>query len=255
MDPKTLSLPSIRNTFKQYGFNLFVGTLPNYKTQGHNRKSIHLDQTVPGVAFVVRCHIPVREVSIDNMTKWSQNGRFHAIQIFAQQQWITCFNAYAPTQNSSPFLEELSQAIDAYAHKSSILFGDINQDSRNGPFVQDLNNKGWFPLTFCTNFDFYTYRHSNGNTSCIDMIAITDLLKETVAPIQSIRVLSKGHFFLKTSMDDSFQQKPTWEIYHQVSFRTQDSDENQWQQALASHRPTLSNTNLDQDWYVLLVKR
>ena len=127
------SLPSIRNTFKQYGFNLFVGTLPNYKTQGHNRKSIHLDQTVPGVAFVVRCHIPMREVSIDNMTKWSQNGRFHAIQIFAQQQWITCFNAYAPTQNSSPFLEELSQAIDAYAHKSSILFGDINQDSRNGP--------------------------------------------------------------------------------------------------------------------------
>ena len=244
------SLPSIRNTFKQYGFNLFAGTLPNYKTQGHNRKSIHLDQTVPGVAFVVRCHIPVREVSIDNMTKWSQNGRFHAIQIFAQQQWITCFNAYAPTQNSSPFLEELSQAIDAYAHKSSILFGDINQDSRNGPFVQDLNNKGWFPLTFCTNFDFYTYRHSNGNTSCIDMIAITDLLKETVAPIQSIQVLSKGHSFLKTSMHDSFQQKPTWEIYHQVSFRTQDSDENQWQQALASHRPTLSNTNLDQDWYV-----
>ena len=42
------SLPSIRNTFKQHGFNLFVGTLPNYKTQGHNRKSIHLDQNRSG---------------------------------------------------------------------------------------------------------------------------------------------------------------------------------------------------------------
>ena len=114
------SVPSIRATFKQHGYNLYFGTLPNYKTQGHNKKSIHLDQTIPGVAFVVKCHIPVQEFRLDAMSKWAQNGRLHAIQIFAQQKWITCFNAYAPTQNSAPFLEDLSQTLGEYAHKSSI---------------------------------------------------------------------------------------------------------------------------------------
>ena len=51
-------------------------------------------------------------------------------------------------------------------------------------------------------------------------------------------------------MHNSFQQKPTWEIYHQVDFKTDDSCEVQWQQALASHRPSLSNTSLDHDWDV-----
>ena len=244
------SLPSIRNTFKQHGYNLYVGALPKYKTQGHNKKSIHLDQTIPGVAFVVRCHIPVQEIVLDSMSKWAQNGRLHAIQIFAQQKWINCFNAYAPTQNSAPFLEELSQTLGNYAHKCGILFGDINADSRNGIFAREINDKGWYPLTYDTNYDFYTYKHSNGNTSCIDIIAITDLLKETVAPVQNTHVLDKGHSFLSTSMHNSFQQKPTWEIYHQMNFKTDDSCEDQWQQALASHRPSLSNTSLDHDWHV-----
>ena len=242
------SVPSMRATFKQHGYNLYFGTLPNYKTQGHNKKSIHLDQTIPGVAFVVKCHIPVQEFRLDAMSKWAQNGRLHAIQIFAQQKWITCFNAYAPTQNSTPFLEDLSHTLDEYAHKSSILFGDINADSRCGFFVQEMNNKGWFSLTQGTSFDFYTYKHSNGNTSCIDTIAVTDLLKETVAPVQSTNVLDKGQSFLSTSMHGSFQQKPTWEVYHQVCFRTGEDSDTHWQQALASHRPKMNTTNLDQDW-------
>ena len=244
------SLPSIRSSLKQNGYNLYVSALPNYKKQGHNKKSIHLDQTVPGVAFVVRCHIPVQEIGIDSMDKWIQNGRLHAIQIFAQQQWITCINAYAPTQNSAPFLDDLSQTLGEYAHKSSILFGDINADSRNGLFVQEIGSKGWYPLTYNTNYDFYTYKHSNGNTSCIDTIAVTDLLKETVAPVQSLDILDKGHSFLSTYMHNSFQQKPTWEIYHQICFKSESTSEAQWQQALASHRPMLDKTTLDHDWNV-----
>ena len=202
------SLPSIRNTFKQYGYNLYVGALPKYKTQGHNKKSIHLDQTIPGVAFVVRCHIPVQEIILDSMSKWAQNGRLHAIQIFVQQKWINCFNAYAPTQNSAPFLAELSQTLGDCAHKCGILFGDINADSRNGIFAREINDKGWYPLTYDTSYDFYIYKHSNGKTSCIDIIAITDLLKETVAPVRNTHVLDKGHSFLSTSMHNSFQQNP-----------------------------------------------
>ena len=113
-----------------------------------------------------------------------------------------------------------------------------------------MNNKGWFSLTQSTNYDFYSYKHSNGNTSCIDTIAVTDLLKETVAPIQSTHVLDKGHSFLSTTMHSSFQQKPTWEVYHQVCFRTSENSETQWQQALVSHRPKMNTTNLDQDWNV-----
>ena len=109
---------------------------------------------------------------------------------------------------------------------------------------------GWYPMTHDTPYDFYTYYHSNGNTSCIDVLAVTDLLKETVAPIQSTNGLDKGHSFSSTSMHDNSQQKPTWEIYHQASLKADDSCENQWQQTFISHRPSLSQTSLDYDWNV-----
>ena len=41
------SVPGMRSTFKQYGYNLYFSDLPNYKKQGHNKKSIHLEQSIP----------------------------------------------------------------------------------------------------------------------------------------------------------------------------------------------------------------
>ena len=190
------SVPGIRSTFQQNGYNLYFSGLPNYKQQGHNKKSIHLDQTVPGVAFAIRSHIPVQEISVDSMSAWHLKGRFLAVKVFVQQRWITCLNTYAPTQNSKPFLDELLSVLETHVHQSCILFGDINADSRNGQFVQGCISAGWFPLTHCTSFDFYTYKHSNGNTSCIDVIAVTDLLKEMITPIRATEVLDKGHLFL-----------------------------------------------------------
>ena len=242
------SVPGMRLTFKQHGYNLYFSDLPNYKQQGHNKKSIHLDQSIPGVAFAIRSHIPVQEVKIVNMGSWYHKGRFIAVKLFIQQRWITCLNIYAPTQNSKPFLDELLPVLEAHAHNSCILFGDINADSRSGQFVQCCMDTNWFPLTHSTDFDFYTYKHSNGNTSCIDVIAVTDLLKETITPVQVTEVLDKGHLFLHTTIHNNFQQKPTWEVYHQVDFKMTDSCENEWQQALASHSLKLSDTSVDEDW-------
>ena len=222
------SVPGMRSTFKQYGYNLYFSDLPNYKKQGHNKKSIHLEQSIPGVAFAIRTHIPVQEICEDSMSKWFHKGRFLAIKIFIQQRWVTCYNVYAPTQNSAPFLDDLLPALEAQSHNNCILFGDINADSRNGQFIQSCIAAGWFPLTQSTNFDFFTYRHSNGNTSCIDIVAVTDLLKETIAPIQATEVLDKGHSFIHTSIHNSFQQKPTWEIYHQVEFEIKDDCDDEW---------------------------
>ena len=142
---------------KPLSYMAIISTLVPFQTTKRRditNKSIHLDQTIPGVAFVVRCHIPVQEISLDSMSKWTQNGRLHAIQIFAQQKWISCFNAYAPTQNSAPFPAELSQTLGDYVHKSGIFFGDINADSRNGIFARDIHDKGWYPLTYDTNYEF-----------------------------------------------------------------------------------------------------
>ena len=147
---------------KQYGYNLHFSGLPNYKQQGHNKISIHLEQTVPGVAFAIRSDIPVQEISVEPMGNWFRNGRFLAIKTFVQQRWITCFNIYAPTQNSAPFLDELLSVLEAHNHDSCVLFGDINADSRDGHFVQNCIANGWFPLTYSTNYDFFTYKHSNG---------------------------------------------------------------------------------------------
>ena len=76
------SVPGMRSIFKQYGYNLHFSGLPNYKKQGHNKKSIHLEQTVPGVAFAIRSHIPVQEISVESMGNWFQKGRFLAVKTF-----------------------------------------------------------------------------------------------------------------------------------------------------------------------------
>ena len=53
------SLSSIRASLKQNGYNLYVGTLPNYKMQGHNKKSfilIKLSRVLPLLCDVTfRC--------------------------------------------------------------------------------------------------------------------------------------------------------------------------------------------------------
>ena len=173
-----------------------------------------------------------------------------AVKTFVQQRWITCFNIYAPTQNSAPFLDEMLSVLEARNQDSCILFGDINADSRNEHFIQNCIANGWFPLTHSTNFDFYTYKHSNGNTSCIDILAVTDLLQETIAPIKATEVLDKGHSFIHTSVHNSFQQKPTWEVYHQVDFKNTDTCESEWQKTLAAYTSKMPETSVDEDWEI-----
>ena len=244
------SVPGMRSIFKQYGYNLHFSGLPKYKEQGHNKKTIHLEQTVPGVAFAIRPHIPVQEISVEPMGNWFQKGWFLTAKTFVQQRWITCFNIYAPTQNTAPFLDELLSVLEAHNHDSCVLFGDINADSRNGHFVQNCIANGWFPLTYSTNFDFFTYKHSNGNTSCIDILAVTDLLKETIAPIQATEVLDKGYSFIHTSIHNSFQKNTHVGGLSSGRFQNTDTCESEWPKALAAYTPKMAETSVDQDWEV-----
>ena len=198
---------SVHQYFAQDGFNVFFGTLPNYKVQGHNKRSIHLDQLIPGVAFVVKSHLPVQELSSSAMNRWEKLGRFLAIKVFINNKWVTCISAYAPTQDSAPFLQEMSDFLHELAHEDCVFCADINADSREGLFVHDLQARGWYALTINTTYDFYTYKHSNGQCSCIDTTAVTECLKDNIAPVSSHQVLDKGHFLCKTSREHSFSAK------------------------------------------------
>ena len=75
-------VPGIRASLGKNGYRLFHGTLPNFKLQGHNRKAMHIDQTVPGVAFIVKEHIPVQEVFFEDLQHWESRGRFSALKVF-----------------------------------------------------------------------------------------------------------------------------------------------------------------------------
>ena len=98
------SLASARKTIAKLGFNLVVGALPSYKTSGFNRKSTHVDQTIPGVGFLIAADVPYQEVAILAMQKWIDKGRFCAIKAFLNNRWVYCFSAYAPVMETEPFL-------------------------------------------------------------------------------------------------------------------------------------------------------
>ena len=186
-------VPGIRASLGKNGYRLFHGTLPNFKLQGHNRKALHIDQTVPGVAFIVKEHIPVQEVFFEDLQHWESRGRFSALKVFINKKWVLLFNAYAPTQNSTPFLNDITHFLIKHAHTDCIFFADINACSREGDFVQEVSSIGWFPLTINTPSSFFTFKHSSGSTSCIDTIMVTEQLKEEGSPIQQRPVLKIGH--------------------------------------------------------------
>ena len=108
------SLASARKTIAKLGFNLVVGALPSYRTSGFNRKSTHVDQTIPGVGFLIAADVPYQEIAIPAMQKWIDKGRFYAIKAFLNNRWVYCFSAYTPVMETEPFLDDILELLQEY---------------------------------------------------------------------------------------------------------------------------------------------
>ena len=241
-------VPTIRAILKEYGYNFFHGTLPQVKMQGHQKRSLHVDQLVPGTAFLVKEHIPIHEAPIEHMNEWYNKGRILSLNAFINNRWIRIVTGYAPVQESSSFLDELANALHNLAQLDIIFFGDINQDAKEGPFVREMQNYGWLPLTMCADLDFTTYLHPKGGQSTIDTIVISESLKDMVSPIQSLQILDKGHKMIYTNIFFETQQKPTWETSYAGRLNFESPCAEQWQQALDKYIYNVGNTTIDEDW-------
>ena len=241
-------VPTIRAILKEYGYNFFHGALPQVKMQGQQKRSLHVDQLVPGTAFLVREHIPIHEAPIELMSEWYNRGRILSLNAFINNRWIRIISGYAPVQDSNSFLDELASALHEMAHFDVIFFGDINQDAKEGMFVKEMQNYGWLPLTMCTAHDFTTYLHPKGGQSTIDTIIISDSLQDMVSPLQSQQILDKGHKMIYASIFVEDQQKPAWETSYtgKMNFETPYAD--RWQHALEEYIGNAGNTTIDQDW-------
>ena len=244
------SLASARKTIAKLGFNLVVGALPSYKTSGFNRKSTHVDQTIPGVGFLIAADVPYQEVAIPAMQKWIDKGRFCAIKAFLNNRWVYCFSAYAPVMETEPFLDDVAEFFQEYTAECCFIGMDANSNTKNGAFVHSMHASGWLPLTMCAPYDFTTYRHPNGSTSCIDTIIVSPLVQDHVAQISAHRILEKGHECLSVHIAHDPEQKPTWEIYHKITFSSCDASQDSWENVFKVHKNKISNTTIQEDWDV-----
>ena len=243
-------LASARKTIAKLGFNLVVGALPSYKTSGFNRKSTHVDQTIPGVGFLIAADVPYQEIAIPAMQKWVDKGRFCAIKAFLNNRWVYCFSAYAPVMDTEPFLDDVVEFLQEYTAECCLVGMDANSNTQYGAFVHSMHASGWLPLTMCTPYDFTTYRHPNGSTSCIDTIIVSPLMQDHVAQISAHRILEKGHECLSVQIAHDPEQKPTWEIYHNITFSSCDTSQDSWENVFKTHKNKISNTTIQEDWDV-----
>ena len=227
-----------------------VGALPFYKTSGFNRKSTHVDQTIPGVGFLIRDDVPFQEVPVPAMQKWIDKGRFLAIKAFINNRWVYCFTAYAPVMEADPFLDDVLDFLQGYTAECCLLGMDANSNTQNGAFVHSMHGCGWLPLTMCTSFDFTTYHHPNGSTSCIDTIIVAPLMQDHVARIETKRILEKGHKCLSVPVVHEPKQKSTWEIYHNIQFSVCDEAQNKWENVFQIHKNKMHATTIEDDWNV-----
>ena len=67
---------TVRAALRSFGYNLYQGTLPQVRMQGSLKRSLRVDQLIPGVGFLIKDHIPVHEITITTMEKWYEGGRF-----------------------------------------------------------------------------------------------------------------------------------------------------------------------------------
>ena len=242
------SLASARKTIAKLGFNLVVGALPSYKTSGFNRRSTHVDQTIPGVGFLIAADVPYQEIAIPAMQKWVDKGRFSAIKAFLNNRWVHCFSAYAPVMDTEPFLDDILEFLQEYTAECCLVGMDANSNTHNGAFVHSMHASGWLPLTMCTPYDFTTYRHPNGSTSCIDTIIVSPLMQDHVAQINTHRILEKGHECLSIQIAHDPEQKPTWEIYHNITFSSCDTSQDSWENVFKDHKNKISGATVQEDW-------
>ena len=172
---------------KTQGFQLIWGTLPKLS---HSGKKGILNPNIPGPGFLVREGIAIRKIHVDPLSKWEGLGRCTAIQVFLQQRWITCISAYAPVEDPTYLLLDLYNFTVDNTHNDVIIFGDLNQDTREGDMVTDLHNQGWYPLTAWTPPDFITFRRKNA-ASCIDTIILSPSMAEHCQPISAMEAYKK----------------------------------------------------------------
>ena len=244
------ALDSARKTIAKLGFNLVVGALPSYKTSGFNRKSTRIDQTIPGVGFLIREDVPYQEISLPAMQQWIDKGRFLAIKAFINNRWVYCFAAYAPVMETEPFLDDVANLLQDYTAECCIIGMDANSNTQNGSFVHSMHSFGWLPLTMCTSYDFTTYHHPNGSTSCIDTIIVSPLLQDHVAQIETNQILEKGHACLSVQIAHNPKQKPTWEIYHKIAFSVCEKSQACWEDVFEAHKKKISATTVEDDWNI-----
>ena len=237
---------SLQLQCKQHGYFFFHGILPSFKKCNRGLK---LDKTVPGVAFLVKSSIAARPLEIPEIQKWLQDGRFLACQFFINSRWVSFYNVYAPVDDSTPMFQEFLQFAYTQSHTDTVVCGDCNTNVRDSPFVQQLIQIHWCPLTFHTDHDFITFRHAKGGTSAIDSIILSPRMVEYASPIQTFSVMEHGHNVVYTTLTHNTQARPTWEVqFLEIFFEEGDHQDHAWQQKMQDLKNDFAQSSVDALW-------
>ena len=227
---------------RQQGYQLVWGTLPTITVNG--KKGL-LNPQIPGTGFLIKDYLGFKKTSIETLSRWEKQGRCTAIQVFLQQQWITCISVYASVEDPTSLLQDLTDYAVRHSHQNIIILGDFNQNTKEGHAVNDLSNNHWCPLTIWTPFDFITFKRKNA-TSCIDTIVISPAMTEYCQPVQTLDAFKHGHRVLYTWCYMGYQHLPSWEQHSPD--KDPDNPISNWNDVFAQFTRPLHPTTVQQDW-------
>ena len=146
-------------------------------------------------------------------------------------------------------LDDFLHLAYAQSHVDAVVCGDFNANVRDGPFVQQLVQIRWCPLTWHTDCDFTTFRRARGVTSAIDSIILSPRMVEYASPIQTLNVLEHGHNVVHTMLTHNMHAHPTWEVHFPEAFFEDGDQENQlWQRHSQSLKRDFAHQSVDALW-------
>ena len=235
---------TVRAALRSFGYNLYHGTLPQVRMQGSLKRSLHVDQLIPGVAFLIQSMRSPKLLWKNGMkgVEFLLSKFFSVIGGSLSSVDMLPYGKAPPTLMTWPAFYATLLIKTRFSSVTSI------KTPRKVPLRKKPKAMDGFPSQCVWTMSFALMSTPKGGQSAIDTIIVSDSLKEMVSPLDCLQIFNKGHKLIHTNFLSSYNNVPTWETSYAGKPVFEIDSSSKWQSALDNFLDNSHHTSIDSDW-------